>query len=214
MPWPFPQIADLVRVMRGDRLFPPGDTSVPLHPGPDAMVDAFTALATWPGKMDGLATAALEVAIELIGQGEQGGDNRGPFVEMLIEPARPPQNWCAAFVGFCYQRAAARLNIPLPFQRSLGAKRLGRNVGAVGRVFTDPALARPGDLMVFHRGAKGSWMGHVAMVERLGPREMAPLSPPSPPCVHTIEGNSGPKVKRGTRFVHLDRFALFASVRP
>jgi hypothetical protein len=197
MPWPFPHLAEWLRVIAADRRVVNG----PIGPIETAE------------RLDGLALAALEAAVELIGQGEEGGDNRGPFVEMLINPAKPPQNWCAGFVGFCYQRAALRMGVPLPFARSLGAKRLGRNVGAAGRIFTDPALAKPGDLMVFDRGAKGSWMGHVAMVEQVinytADSDGAPLSS----HVATVEGNSGPKVMRRLRRADRDRFAFFASVR-
>ena len=74
--------------------------------------------------------------------------------------------------------------------------------------FVDPAEARPGDLMVFHRGAQGSWMGHVAMVEASYPAAVMG------PVVHTVEGNSGPKVARRIRLVAgADRFAFFASLR-
>jgi hypothetical protein len=210
--WPFPHLAELVRVAADDRR----------RPAPPSPVDGLHRLARARDRAEAdaihdelagrrwgdLARRSLAIAIAEIGKGERGGDNRGPDVERYIAPARPPQNWCAGFVGWCYEQAAAELGIALPFQRSLGAKRLGRNVGAVGRTFTDPALAKPGDLMVFSRGAKGSWMGHVAMVEDIG-KPAGMLS-----VVYTVEGNSGPKVRRRVRDTGpLGRFAFFASLR-
>ncbi len=183
----FANVIEAWRVARADRLFPK-----PWH-APPVIVDG-----------DALAVRALEVAISQIGRGEEGGNNRGPDVEKYIHPARPPQNWCGGFASWCYEAAAGELGAPLPFARSLGAKRLGANVAAVGRRFTDPTEARPGDLMVFHRGAHGSWMGHVAMVDD---------AVIDGPCVPTIEGNAGPKVKRWVRSVDRDRFAWFASLR-
>lgn len=198
----FANLLEAWRVARADRLFPsvhPTATLVAsMADSPDPYFNEVPAVVH-----DKLCHAALEAALELVGQGEEGGNNRGPFVAMCVEPARVPQNWCGGFVGFCYQRASARMGIPLPFARSLGAKRLGENIARVGRKFTDPAEARPGDAMVFHRGAQGSWMGHIAMVERVA----------HDGTVHTVEGNCGPKVLRRMRFVDRDRFAFFASLR-
>lgn len=155
---------------------------------------------------DALTKKALEVAIEELnkGCGELGGNNRGPDVERYIAPAKAPQNWCAGFAGWCYQEAARRLGVPLPFKRSLGAKALGKNVAAVGRRFTKLDEARPGDLIIFDRGTTGSWMGHVGLVERV-----------EVDLVHTVEGNSAPKVRRRTHRIAdpTTRFSFFASLR-
>lgn len=195
----FANVLEAWRVARADRSFEV--TGDPARRG-----KALAAIATMTNVdiASDLATRALAFAIQAIGLGEEGGNNRGPFVERCIAPAKPPQNWCAGLVGWCYERAAEELGMAIPFARSLGAKRLGRNIAAVGRRFTDPAEARPGDVMVFHRGATGSWQGHIAIVERNDflSRKIA-----------TIEGNAGPKVMRRTRYVDRDRFAFFASLR-
>lgn len=166
-----------------------------------------------------LARRALELAlIDLeAGCGEAGGNNCGPDVARYVAPARCPANWCAGSVGYWYERAAAELGIALPFQRSLGAKALGRNIAAVGRRFTDPGEALPGDLMIFDRGAKGSWQGHVAMVAQvrdiIRPAGDRPTTT-SLVVVDTVEGNAGPKVMRRLRFAtKAERFAFFASIR-
>lgn len=186
----FSHLLEAWRVARADRL--------PMTPAYPVALAPFA-----PNDADGLAGCALEVAVSAIGQGEEGGNNMGPFVAECIAPAKCPANWCAGFAHLCYHKAAVRCGVYLPFARSLGAKRLGENVAAVGRKFTDSCDARPGDLMVFHRGAKGSWMGHIALVEGAAPGG----------TVHTIEGNCGPTVRRRFRYVDRDRFAFFASLR-
>jgi hypothetical protein len=198
--WPLPHLIEAVRVARADRLFAP---SIPGRNNIGARNELVVA--------DALATDALRLAVAQLGCGESGGNNCGPDVERYVAPARTPANWCAGFVGWCYQEAARCMDVPLPFKRSLGAKRLGKNVGAVGRIFQDPALLQPGDLMVFDRGAKGSWMGHVALVESTDRGTL--LDHDHSVRVRTIEGNAAPKVLRLVRSVDRDRFAFFASLR-
>jgi hypothetical protein len=157
---------------------------------------------------DALANKALEIALGELdrGCGESGGNNCGPDVERYIAPAKAPQNWCAGFVGWCYQEAARELGIALPFKRSLGAKALGKNVAAVGKRFSTPTEAKPGDLIIFDRGATGSWQGHVGMVEKVDELTWV---------VHTVEGNSAPIIRRRIHNVtaSLERFSFFASIR-
>src|SRR6188768_976441 len=153
MIWPLNHLLESLRVIRADRLFPAVAPAPIASDGKDVM--------------DLLARDALRLAVTQLGCGEDGRNNRGPDVARYCAPHGDGHNWCAAFVGWCYQEAARCMGIPLPFKRSLGAKRLGKNVGSVGRIFTDPALAKPGDLMVFARGAKGSWQGHVGLLERI-----------------------------------------------
>ncbi len=198
MIWPVAQIVDALRVARGDRLFPaPGE------------LPAFSTHLRQAGAVflvrdaDALAGRALAVAISQLGLGEEGGNNRGPHVAKWIAPAKLPANWCAGFCGWIYAEAALGLGLTLPFRRSLGAKRLGRNVGAVGRIFRDPREAKPGDLVVQDRGPTGSWMGHVSVLELAeGAR-----------WLHTIQPNSGPRVRRLSATWPIPRFAFFASVR-
>ena len=209
MTWPFAQVLEAWRVRQADRLFPQVDPTAALVA---SMADGAPHFAEVPAAVhDKIAQRALEIAIGEIGRGEEGGNNCGPYVARCVHPATPPQNWCAGWAGLMYELAAADLRIPLPFRRSLGAKRLGANVAAVGRKFTDPGEARPGDLAVWHRGSTGSWQGHVAIVEsvtafvdRTGHRR-----------VEIIEGNSGPVVRRSGRHPTDpgERFAWFASLR-
>lgn len=206
----FANVIDAWRTVRADRLFP--DAVSPQ----DAMVaECFRTgqivARTFPTP-DTFAQRMLEVAIAQLGCGETS-NNCGPDVERYVAPAKTPANWCAGFVGWCGDEVARLEGMPLPFKRSLGAKRLGENIAAVGRKFTDPSEARPGDAMVFHRGAQGSWMGHIAMVERVEMWEPHNRTDATDVNVHTVEGNHGPKVHRGVRRVGSDRFAFFASLR-
>mgnify|MGYP003153781975 FL=1 len=143
-----------------------------------------------------LGLAALEVAIEEIGLGEEGGNNSGPHVAKykLQEDDGPDDDgaWCAAFISWCIEEACRRLGVEMPFKRSQGAKRLFKNAGNAGSFTSTP---RPGDLICWDRGTPGSWQGHIGIVEKIDGS-----------IVHTVEGNVGryPSVVR--RFMHdLDR---------
>jgi hypothetical protein len=140
-----------------------------------------------------LGVTALDVAIENLGKGEEGGNNSGEFVEMLHKKnydGDPDDDgaWCAAFVSYCFEAACERLGVDLPFRRSTGAKSLFRKIGAAGEFVTDP---QPGDVVCWDRGVKGSWQGHIGIVERC-----------ENGILYTVEGNVGryPSVVR--RFAH------------
>lgn len=202
----FANLLEAWRVAQADRLIPGPNPAgnlqrLALAGGYDEAMAIHDALRD----PDALPLRALQLAIADIGRGEEGGNNRGPYVAECVAPAKVPQNWCAGSFGRWYALAADELHVELPFKRSLGAKRLGRNIAKVGRKFVDPREARPGDAMVFHRGAKGSWMGHIAMVERLYGDDVGTIG--------TVEGNAGPRVCRKQRWVDRDRFAYFASLR-
>lgn len=169
--------------------------------GFDVTAGAAVVARDHPGVMDRLARLTYEIAEDQIGCGEAGGNNMGPDVARYIAPARCPANWCGGGTGWCFQEAAGRLAIPLPFKRSLGAKALGRNIGAVGRIFSDPTEVLPGDVAVWHRGPNGSWQGHIEPCGRFDGR------------LHTVAFNSGPKVRRVARAWPSPRFAFFASLR-
>jgi hypothetical protein len=110
-----------------------------------------------------LSEMAAQVAIEEIGQEETEGQNRGPAIRKYAHPDKDGGSWCAYLVGYCYEEAARRLGVPLPFRRSGGAKRLARNVAAVGFRAENLSGLQPGDLICWDRGEPGSWQGHVAI---------------------------------------------------
>ncbi len=162
-----------------------------------------------------LARTALAVAIEELGKGETEGNNRGAdirrylagFVDSKGRQVRDGGAWCGAFASFAYRTAGERSRLVVPFELHTGAKRLGRNMGAAGRLFTDPDDAQPGDLILFHRGPPGDWRGHVGIVERV-----------ERGIVHHIDGNKGAAGRaRVARFATAIQgnadFWTFASVR-
>lgn len=128
-----------------------------------------------------LARVALEVAIECLGRGEEHQNNAGKFLHMLRmwpfddDYSRPIGNWCEFFVNWCYRQAAERLNVKLPFAvlfhdtdrnkpMPIGsAKALGRRIGEAGQ-FVKLQDIRPGDIIVWDRGIRGSEAGHIAIV--------------------------------------------------
>jgi hypothetical protein len=93
-----------------------------------------------------LARVTLAHALAMIGEGEEGGNNSGPFVEMLHGKdydGDPDDdgNWCAAFISEAIARACGELGIEMPFQRTGGAKALYKRAGRVGLCSSDPAPA-------------------------------------------------------------------------
>ncbi len=144
-----------------------------------------------------LGAKALEVAIAWLGEGEEGGNNSGPFVEALHrkEYDGDPDDdgaWCAAFVSSCFEKACEQLELEMPFRRSGGAKVLMRRVGNAGAFVSAPDI-QPGDVVAWDRGAVGSWQGHVGIVERYDA---------AAGLLHTIEGNVGRYPSKVRRFVH------------
>lgn len=126
----------------------------------------------------------VRVAEGNLGYGEEGGNNRGPFLKAIGAPQGA--NWCAYFAWYCIRRGAAYAELEVPgFRGSGNARRLGLAVAASanGRVFTDPDLLQPGDLVVLARAeTPGDVLhGHVRVV-----RELTGTS-----RVVQIEGNAG-----------------------
>ncbi len=162
-----------------------------------------------PDLAERLARSALQVAIGEIGNGERGGNNLGPDVARYLAPVRPPKPWCAGFGGWCFEEAARREFIPLPFRRSLSSKTQGERIAAVGRKFYDPRLLQPGDVMVLHRGARDSVLGHFTIFERIE------WTSNDGSLIYVIEGNAGSSVRRFPYPWQLveDRLAFFASLR-
>lgn len=157
-----------------------------------------------------LSAQAVRVAISNIGMGESTANNRGKFIDLI--GGRSGGEWCAAFAGYCYRRSAELLEREWPVwtlrngKPELGAKALTKAMGKVGRMFTDPSDARPGDLICWHRKTGAiSWKGHVGIV----------VGVDSDGIVETCEGNVGrfpAKVRRFTHDVTKERLYSFASL--
>jgi hypothetical protein len=87
-----------------------------------------------------------------------------------------------------------------------GAKRLTRNLGAVGSIWKpsecDASRPRPGDLVCWHRGILG-WTGHVGIVIGLNYEGF-----------DTIEGNVSGRVVQRYHTWQSPRLYRFASIEP
>ena len=85
--------------------------------------------------MANLDEQSVIVACGFEGVHEQGGDNRGPEVDMFIRAVglEPPQPWCCGFICYCIQQAVQQLGLPHPqFQYGASVYKLwNRNQGLV-----------------------------------------------------------------------------------
>lgn len=142
-----------------------------------------------PSQPTSLGLAALSIAVTQTGRGESEANNMGPDVESYRRGKGPRGPWCAAFVSWCLEEAAAQLGLEPP-ARSHGAKRLFRNLKRYGAVeVTQPA---PGDVALWQRGAAGSWKGHIGIVSRAS----------NDGSFWAIEGNRGRFPARVAEFSH------------
>jgi len=121
------------------------------------------------GLNPGFGHEVLTIAREYIGKGEVGGNNQGHWVALFKGEEREDVDlgpWCAAFLSFVIKTAAEARDKPLPFRVSQGAKRLYKNVGAVGGFTSTP---QPGMLVCWDRGdvvnGKKNVFGHIGIVE-------------------------------------------------
>lgn len=128
------------------------------------------------GSYRGKEALAIAYHEMMNGAQEVGSNNNGPWVVKYLNGAQPPQNWCAAFVSYCFSKTS---NSPISY--SLGAKRIYNQFERKEWIYnhkTEDPL--PGDIVVWHRGDPDSWMGHIGFVFK---------------CVggvlYTIEGNKG-----------------------
>jgi hypothetical protein len=146
--------------------------------------------------------AALEVALGEIGKGEVGADNAGPVVAMYqgVDPGDDGSNlgsWCAGFVGWCIEQAAAQIGT-LTVPRISWARSLMSRIRRRGRAVTVPVA---GDIVLFERGDPGG-SSHIGIVERVEGNSL-----------HTVEGNTGRPpalVRRRHHRLDSDRIIGFA----
>ena len=139
------------------------------------------------------ATPSLATAALAIGAGEIGtmevppGSNRGPKVDQYassvgLAPAdRNP--WCAAFVYWCFARAAADTDVGNPVIRTGSVLTHWRRAGDAGirrvaaaEAMGSPALVEPGFVFIMDYGGGA---GHTGFVEQVDGGRLV-----------TIEGNT------------------------
>jgi len=119
----------------------------------------------------------------LSGGREIGKNNSGKFVKKYLSKIVPvPNNWCAGFVSYCFQKAANKNGIEMPFKYSVGAKNIYKQFYRKGWTYkaTHDDPPKPGDIIVWHRGVPKSWKGHIGLVAHY-----------EDGIVYTIEGNKG-----------------------
>jgi hypothetical protein len=127
-----------------------------------------------------LGGVMVTVAKLELGRGEGGANNIGPDVEKYRFGKVSRGAWCAWFLSWVMAEACRRINIPEPVPRTGGAKRFWKAAGRAGLFDTAPEV---GDICCWHRGAHGSWKGHVGIVSRLDENR--------PDTFWSIEGNRG-----------------------
>ncbi|MGF6926081.1 hypothetical protein QFZ48_001581 [Chitinophaga sp. W2I13] len=132
-----------------------------------------------------LLAKAIEVAESQIGVMEvPPGSNRGPQVEAYLASTNtPPGNyWCAAFVYWCFKKAAADLGIANPVVKTAGCLDHWNKTKALkittAKAINNPSLIVPGSIFI---KSHGGGFGHTGIVTAVNGG-----------FIETIEGNSNP----------------------
>src|SRR5262249_38255526 len=137
-----------------------------------------------------LLQGALGVAASQVGVMEKPpGSNRGPEVDTYLRGVgldpRGGFPWCAAFVYFCFQRAATQLRRANPVVKTGGALDHRARARAQGvptipaaKAHMEETLVRPGHIFVIDTGGPGG-AGHTGLVEAVVAGKLV-----------TIEGNT------------------------
>lgn len=121
---------------------------------------------------------------------EEGGNNHGKLVEVFLRfvGARPGDPWCAAFVSYCFHKAAVEGEKGATFPYSASSQAIKRYAEQHDLLSHDPQ-----DLMKW-KGAVAGWTdadgahGHVFFVsERLTNDHKMILA------IRTVEGNTSPQ---------------------
>lgn len=148
-----------------------------------------------------LAAGALEVARTQLGIREHPlGSNDGPEVRDYLKSVKlgPGYAWCAAFMFWCHERAAAAMKASNPLPRTGGVMAMfneakGRNIVKLEAPLHPDAL-RPGDIFIlqFPHG-----QGHTGIIDKI-----------TGDTVITIEGNTNANGSREGIGVYSKRRAV------
>lgn len=158
--------------------------------GKDSVPEVTAADSTLLTEMLAVAAAAANKPIKEI----PDGSNAGPDVEEILGSVGLGKGnpWCAAFVYWCFKKAAAKLGGANPCVRhghvlTTWAKcQPGQRITAQA-AGNDPSLIKPGLIFIMDTGAAGG-AGHTGIVQKVvfG-------------VIHTIEGNTnGAGSREGT----------------
>ena len=132
-----------------------------------------------------LLKEALKIAASQIGVMENPvGSNRGPEVNAYLASVGlgPGFFWCAAFLYWCFNQAAANLSRKNPLVKTGGCQDHWNRTKAKKILKADavnnPSLIVPGSIFLLKTGRTS---GHTGIVEKV-----------ESGFIHTIEGNSNP----------------------
>lgn len=136
-----------------------------------------------------LLSAVIDFAGTQVGVREAPpGSNRGPQVDKYLRSVGLDPNagsfaWCVAFLFFCFEQAAKKLERGNPMIKTAGVLDHWNKAGAKGvprvtaaRAAGNPALVKPGQIFVIDTGGGH---GHSGLVERVLGGKLV-----------TVEGNS------------------------
>jgi cell wall-associated NlpC family hydrolase len=130
-----------------------------------------------------LLKEGVNVAISQLGVMENPlGSNKGPEVNQYLASVglNPGLFWCAAFVYWCFNKAAIKLGRANPLVKTGGCLAHWNNTQGK-KITTDaaldnPSLIKPGHIFIINHGGGA---GHTGIVEKV-----------QNGFIHTIEGNS------------------------
>ena len=132
--------------------------------------------------------AALQFAIGELnaGAGEEGGNNKGPWVKKYLQPAGLAEgnSWCAAFISWCFWQAAEGDKKNMSFKYTAGARNIYNQLKQNGFIYdANQSPPLPGDIVTWWRVSMSSGFGHIAIVHHY-----------KDGFLYTIEGNKAANV--------------------
>jgi peptidoglycan hydrolase-like protein with peptidoglycan-binding domain len=135
-----------------------------------------------------MGRAALQFAISELnnGAGEEGGNNKGPWVKKYLQPTGLAEgnSWCAAFISWCFLQAAGDDKKKMPFKYTAGAKNIYNQLKQKSLIYdANRTTPLPGDIITWWRVSAASGFGHIAIVHHYGDG-----------FLYTLEGNKAANV--------------------
>lgn len=132
--------------------------------------------------------AALQAAVDELnaGAGEEGGNNKGPWVKKYLQPAGLGEgfSWCAAFVSWCFLQGVGGDKRSMPFKYNAGARNIYNQLKQRGLIYDANSMEPlPGDIVSWWRVSMTSGFGHIGIVHHF-----------KDGFLYTIEGNKAANV--------------------
>lgn len=135
-----------------------------------------------------IGRTALQFAINELnaGAGEQGGNNKGPWIKKYLQPTGLAEgnSWCAAFISWCFLQAAGGDKKNMPFKYTAGARNVYNQLKQKSFIY-DANITQPlpGDIVTWWRVSMPSGFGHIAIVHHF-----------KDGFLYTLEGNKAANV--------------------